>query len=228
MPLPPNNPSSDAHISDAEVASWADQIRREQRDTAPWHYVDIPVTAGKFDRERDGRGGDNVIDALNAQIKILSDKSGPREKRVEALKWVVHLVGDIHQPLHCAERGKDKGGNTRLVMYPGQREAQNLHKVWDTWLVREVVGRRKIAEVGDALAATIAPRNQKEWAKGTPESWANETHRVAVDVAYHDVPADGPPPALGKAYVERSRAAVVEQIERAGVRLAAVLNAALK
>lgn len=93
-----------AQISDAEVASWADQIRRERRETAPWHYVNIPHDAQGFDRQRDGRDGDNIIDALERQAKILPDKSAPREQRQEALKWVVHLVGDLHQPLHCAER----------------------------------------------------------------------------------------------------------------------------
>ena len=91
-----------AHISDAEVASWADQIRRERSNTAPWHYVDIPVTADVFDRTRDGKYGNNVIDAIEGQLKVLKDRSAPREKRQEALKFVVHFVGDIHQPAPTA------------------------------------------------------------------------------------------------------------------------------
>jgi hypothetical protein len=129
---------------------------------------------------------------------------------------------------HCAERDKDKGGNTQLVFYPGQREAQNLHKVWDTWLIRDLVARRRIADVADKLSSTLRAQQRKDWSKGAPETWANETHRVAVDVAYRDVPADGPPPTLSKAYIDRATPVVAEQIKRGGVRLAAVLNAALK
>jgi hypothetical protein len=83
-----------AQISDAEVASWADEIRRQERDTADWHYVNIPHDATSFDRKRDGRKGENVIDKLTEQTAILADRSQPKEKRAEALKWVVHLVGD--------------------------------------------------------------------------------------------------------------------------------------
>jgi hypothetical protein len=72
-----------AHISDAEVASWADEVRWQRSSTAPWHYVDIPVTADVFDRARDGKNGNNVIDA-NARLKVLADRSAPREKRQEA------------------------------------------------------------------------------------------------------------------------------------------------
>jgi hypothetical protein len=158
-----------AHISDAEVASWADQIRREQRSTADWHYVDIPYDARAFDRQRDGRRGENVIDKLTEQAAILADKSQPKEKRAEALKWVVHLVGDIHQPLHCADRHGDKGGNKRLVFFLERRQAVTLHAVWDTWIIREMVGRQKIAAFAEALDKKITAKQHKEWATGTPE-----------------------------------------------------------
>ena len=78
------------------------------------------------------------------------------------------------------------------------------------------------------MAKTVTAQQRKDWAKGGPESWANETHRIAVDVAYRDVPPDGPPPTLSKAYVDRATPVAVEQIKRAGVRLALLLNAAVK
>jgi len=199
-------------------------VRRERENTAPWHYVDIPTTAEKFDRKRDGN---NVIDAINAQLKVLSDKKAPREKRVEALKFVVHFMGDLHQPLHCAERDKDKGGNGRLVFYSGQHRAVNLHAVWDTWILRDMMGKKRVADYADTLSV-ITPSQKKEWVKGNPETWANESHRAAIYVAYKDVPADGPPPTLSKAYIDRATPVVAEQIKRAGVRLAQVLNAAMK
>jgi hypothetical protein len=74
------------NISDAEVASWADEVKRERRETADWHYVNIPAEALTYDAKRDGRRGENVIDKLSEQAKVLADESAPREKRVEALK----------------------------------------------------------------------------------------------------------------------------------------------
>jgi hypothetical protein len=95
-------------------------------------------------------------------------------------------------------------------------------------LVREIVQRRPTAQVADALSKTITANQRKEWAAGTPVAWANESHRVAVEKVYAVVAEGGDPPQLGREYVTRSTAVVVEQIKRAGVRLAALLNAALK
>src|SRR4051794_22308701 len=75
---------ADVGISDAEIANWADQIRRERRETAPWHYVDIPTTQPSYDAERDGNAGENVIDAIDRFEKVLTDKSKPKEERAEA------------------------------------------------------------------------------------------------------------------------------------------------
>jgi hypothetical protein len=214
-----------ANISDAEVVNWADEIRRERRETAPWHYVNIPVDDPKgFNRARDGCDGDNVIDAVDRQMKVLADKTQPREKRAEALKFVVHFVADLHQPLHCAERNGDKGGNGRLVFFLDRRKADSLHYVWDTALVRELIGKRKIAEVADTLAKTITPKQRKEWAVGAAEQWVNESHGIAVEKIYATVVADGDPPKLGADYVNASTPVVAEQIKRARVRLAAILN----
>ena len=218
----------DANISDAEVASWADEIKRQRSNTAPWHYVDIPTDATAFDRARDGRNGNNVIDAIDKQAKILADKSASKEARAEALKFVVHLMGDLHQPLHCAERNKDRGGNTRLVFYPGHRAAVNLHAVWDTWLLTDAMQKKRAAEYAEVLDKRISAKEQKEWDAGTPETWANETHRVAVDAAYAGVPPDGDPPKLDQKYIDANKKVVEKQLQRAGVRLAGALKRAFR
>jgi hypothetical protein len=180
-----------ANVCDAEVVNWADEVRRERRETAPWHYVNIPYDAQGFDRERDGRKGDNVIDAIDRQTAILAGKAQPREKRQEALKFVIHFIGHVHQPLHCVDRNGDKGGNGRLVFFLDDRKADSLHYVWDTALVRELVGRKKIADVADTLSKTITVKQRKEWAATAPEPWANEAHRVAVNWCYLGIAADG-------------------------------------
>jgi hypothetical protein len=217
-----------ASIADAEIVSWADEVKRtERRDTADWHYVNIPVDDPKgFNRARDGRDGENVIDAIDRQVKVLADRSAPREKRVEALKFVVHLVGDVHQPLHCADRN-DRGGNKRLVFYPGRREAVSLHFVWDTLIVRDFVGKQKIADVAAAIGK-LNFINEREWPKGTPQDWANESRGFAYSAAYRGVDADGPPPRLSSNYVNQAISDLRPQFKRAGLRLATVLNAALR
>src|SRR6266513_1527370 len=123
-----------------------DQIRRERRETAPWHYVNIPIEADGFDESRDGKRGDNVIDRIEHFEHVLADTTASKEDRAEALKFLVHFVGDIHQPLHCADRNGDKGGNGRLVFYLDRQTAVNLHSVWDTSLLRSYMGSTRVAD----------------------------------------------------------------------------------
>ncbi len=214
----------DAQISDAEIASWADEIHRDHPDTAPWHYVDIPTTAATYDPKRDGNSGNNVIDAIETQAKILVDKSKPKNDRAEALKFLVHFMGDITQPLHCADRNNDRGGNSRLVFYPGQRQATNLHSVWDTALLKDDMHNRRVLDYAEALDKKITDKQRQDWARGTPEQWANESHRLAVEDAYAGIPEDGPPPRIDDNYIQKNEKVVEEQLEKAGVRLAAALN----
>ncbi|MFI5382106.1 MAG: S1/P1 nuclease [Tepidisphaerales bacterium] len=211
----------------ADIASWADEVRNQRKETAPWHYVDIPTEAAAFDEKRDGRDGNNIVDATERFRKILTDKSKPASERAEALKWVVHFIGDMRQSLHATERNGDKGGNTRLVFFLDQPRAVNLHRVWDSSILLREMGSTNVTVFASALNARISAAQAEEWTKGTPETGANESQAVAVKVAYADVPADGPPPKLGEQYVTRAQAAVDGQLQRAGGRLAEVLNRAM-
>jgi hypothetical protein len=218
----------DVHISDGDVASWADNIRREKRSTAPWHFVDIPVDAEKFDEKRDGENGNNVIDKINDFEKVLTDKTKSKEERAEALKYLVHFVGDVHQPLHCANRNGDKGGNGRLVFFEKRQRAVSLHSVWDsTILIQHKGSGTRNLSYANTLNAKITKKELEEWSMGTPEDWANESHKIAVDVVYKDVPADGNPPKLDEDYVDKAGKVIDEQLERGGVRLAELLNRSL-
>jgi hypothetical protein len=129
-----------AHLAD--VASWADEVRRDRPATSRWHYVDIPYDAYNYDAARDCQltdHGDCVIAEIARAEKVLSDTSQTKNDRTEALKFLVHFVGDMHQPLHSIERKDpatghgDAGGNTVRVTFFGQ--PANLHGVWDSGIV---------------------------------------------------------------------------------------------
>jgi hypothetical protein len=211
-----------------DVASWPDQIRQDRPETGPWHYVNIPVDATGYDAARDGKNGNNVIDAINKFEKVLGDPTAPLPERAEALKFVVHFCGDIHQPLHCADRDHDKGGNARLVFFLDRPMAVNLHACWDSWILLDSKGSTTSDSVyAGALNARISQAQADQWVKSTPLDWANESHQLAVDVVYKNVPEGGPPPKLTRDYVNAAKPVVDQQLEKAGVRLADVLNRVL-
>lgn len=216
-----------AGISDAEIANWADQIRQDRPETGPWHYVNISISSKGFEATHDSNNGNNVVDKVAELAKVVADKSQPKLKRAEALKFLVHLVGDIHQPMHCGDRN-DRGGNTRLVFFLEQPEAESLHRVWDSEILWHHKGPMRVADYADKLVANIDKNKSAKWTSGTPIDWANESMALSRDVAYANVPADGRPPKLDQAYVDKAADTVDEQLTKAGVRLAALLNRAAR
>jgi hypothetical protein len=208
----------------ASVSTWADDIRRKRPQTARWHYTNVPLDTAGFDAERDCPGAQCVVGALERQLELLRDPQRPRAARAEALRWVIHLVADLHQPLHCADRG-DKGGNALEVRW--FRRRSNLHKVWDSDILAEP--HRSTRQ----LVAALRERTSSEARASAPLKlaelreqlvrWVNEGQMLARDVAYA-VPASGQ---LDAAYYERAAPFVDRQLIRAGARLAQLLNAAL-
>jgi hypothetical protein len=219
----------------ADVASWADDWREPHPETAPLHFVDIPLDAPAYDAARDCPRGNCLIAALTSQVRILRDARAPLVERRRALRFVVHLVGDLHQPLHDATDtrapgGSDRGGNTvkaRLGLFDGDfpyhsPPTANLHGVWDV----DLVGSEHREQ--EAFVAQLArlPEPLARLQAGSFEDWANEAHALAREVAYAALP---PPDAagvrqLGQDYAARARPVVERQLQRAGVRLARVLN----
>ena len=98
--------SLDGHHRLDEVASWADEIRPQRRDTASWHFVDIPLAAPNYDATRDCANGNCVVAKIVDFTVVLANPTADQHARLEALKWVVHFVGDIHQPMHAEEDRK--------------------------------------------------------------------------------------------------------------------------
>jgi hypothetical protein len=204
------------------IASWPDELRESDPDlgkrTAAWHYVNLGEDDCHYDPPRDCRDGNCSVAALTVQTKVLADRNAPAAARLQALKFVVHLVGDAHQPLH-AGFARDKGGNTMQVNVDGQ--GSNLHSLWDSGLLRHT----GLDE--DALLAQIRalPRPAPGAGTGFPpdaSSWAGASCRIVRSPGFYPARAK-----LDPAYFATWTPVAEQQLRLAGVRLAAVLNAAL-
>jgi len=221
-----------------EIASWADEIKDYPwgRKLAAWHFDDVPLCEppepGKY-----CRNGRCASAQIEAHLALLKDRGATMRRRNEALKWVVHLVGDIHQPLHASDR-RDRGGNAVLVSFFGRTDNApygpiNLHAIWDVHLVQRLVAERG----GEAAiaGAAIAPAEKAAWEKGSLQDWVAESHALARDAVYPALRGAGscahPPQgivAVGEAYYANSAPIIEAQIRKAGIRLAKVLNQAFE
>ncbi len=110
----------------ADISTWADDIHHSRPNTGPWHYVNIPRGAAGYNAQRDCRHG-CVVSAIEQSLRLLQDRSKDRSVPQEALKWLVHLVADVHQPLHAI--ADNRGGNDAIVRFNGRQT--NLHRLWD-------------------------------------------------------------------------------------------------
>ena len=210
----------------ADVSTWADEVRRDRPESATWHYVNVPIAESKYHpRHEDPKGG--VVSKILDFQKIVADTSAPRLQRQEALKYLVHFLQDMHQPVHVGHRA-DRGGNDLQVQFFDQ--GSNLHRVWDSGLIEHSKNDKTDAEFEanrfQDLATKITPELADQWSKGTVEDWANES-LVAAKGAYLN-PLTGkelPKGAkLGQPYYEVNLPVAELRVEQAGVRLAAVLN----
>ena len=228
--------SPGARISDDKIANFADFVRHnphypQYANTAPWHFVDTPYEATSYDPDRDCKENACAVGKIEDLRKVLADKSAPHAKRQTALIFLVHLVGDVHQPLHCATRN-DRGGNMLAVTFLGQSGNHlNLHSVWDDNLVLACMGALDEIDYANRLNANMTAAQRTELAQGTTTDWANESHSLAVQKAYRDsndnpLPTEGTPN-LDQGYVDRGKGVVELQLRRGGVRLAKILNEAL-
>ncbi len=204
----------------ADVSSWADEYRRDHRETAPWHYINVPISEPKYDRKFEPAEG-CVVAKVDDFKAILADPATPRDGRIKALKFLIHFVQDMHQPVHVGHRD-DKGGNDLQVQFFDK--GSNLHAVWDSGLL-EKAGMPEQEYVA-LIEARITPEQASAWSKGETRDWAGESHEAAKS-AYRD-PASGAElkkgAKLGQAYQDANIATAELRVAQAGVRLAAILN----
>lgn len=195
----------------ASISTWADENR--SRETASWHYVNFPRDSGcVYVAPRDCPGSACVVGAIEQQEAVLASKA-PDVDRLQALKYLVHFVGDVHQPLH-AGYADDKGGNAFQLQFDGR--GSNLHAVWDSGLIRTRPGGLEALRKDMSAAATAGAD------KSTPAQWAEESCRVVASVGFY--PSGR---ILNASYAERMDAVLVGRLAAASSRLAGALNAAL-
>jgi len=205
------------------IASWADQVRSQRRETGPWHYIDIPIDKPHLDMARDCPKGDCVLAKIEDFQKALKDPATAPAARREALMFLVHFVGDMHQPLHCSDN-HDQGGNQVRVTFGGR--PTNLHSLWDSGLLD------KLPREEDLFAgySRDAAKHARKWSQGTIYDWAEEAHKAAQKVVYGKLPkvAAGAAEPIDSVYEKKADALIRIQVEKAGARLARVLNEALQ
>jgi nuclease S1 len=206
----------------AVVSTWADEIRPSRPETAPWHYIDIPLDASAFDPARDCPNGNCITAAIIRFVAVLRDDASSPDSKNEALRFVVHFVADLHQPLHCADN-HDRGGNDVHVTFFGANA--NLHSVWDTLLIERIDPDPE--SYAKRLDAALADSDISAFEQGTVEDWALESHVAAQKVAYGVLPR-GETLDLGTDYFRAAAPAVDLQLQKAGIRLASILNEALQ
>jgi hypothetical protein len=199
----------------AGVAAWADTIRDlpQYEHTGPFHYVRINDEHCVFDRARDCHEEACVVGAIQRYTEVLADKRRPRLERAEALKFVVHFVGDVHQPLHSGHRA-DRGGNQFQISLDG--EGTNLHSVWDYHVIRSADldfdgWMRRLQSV------PVAAR------RNSPAQWAEASCRKTNAEGFYP----RKPGTMSPAYLDANLDFAAQRLREAGAELAAVLERAL-
>ena len=199
-------------------SNWADEIRADRLQTTNWHFVNIEIGSKGYDPNRDCAHDDCVVAQINHDLAVLRDPKAEHAAKLEALRFLIHFVGDLHQPLHAADR-HDKGGNNLTVFLNGKRT--NLHRVWDEDLV-VALGSDPGAVAGN-IESGLAPQAEARMAAGTSANWANESFGLAAKEIYGRIPSRGQV-RLPRDYASREKSVVRQQLARAGIRLAMLLN----
>jgi hypothetical protein len=197
----------------AEIATWMDEIKSDDayNHTHDWHWVTIPDNEKYEQTEKNPKG--DVIAKIEELTKALKDKNRPEKEQQENLKYLVHLVGDLHQPLHVG-RGDDTGGNAIKVEWFGK--PSNLHRVWDSDMIDF-----QALSFSELTCFLGKPGKQqiKQLQSTTIRDWAYESMTYRPQV--YNLPADKK---LGYKYSYQNFDTVEQRLLQAGIRLAGLLN----
>ena len=220
------------------ASTWPDDIRRNNSpyDHPAWHYVDYPLIPPDFPFVAGRDPQDNILFGINESEKTLRDPAANPEQRAAALSWIIHLIGDIHQPLHCAELVTpqyplpegDRGGNLIFVSVGGN--PINLHAFWDR-LPGAIFSTPFAAESAGRIEREYPPSALPELAKDKdPVSWSLEGRTIAIESAYLNGKLPGSatdtktnPIPLPPDYLSKGKVIADQRVALAGYRLGAML-----
>ena len=229
----------------ASRTTWADKYRNAHRETAAWHFIDIeidqpevaaacfnfpPLAAGQA--ASTGPAQDCIVNKINEFFAELKNPATPPAERLLALKFLIHFIGDLHQPLHTADH-QDRGGNCVALSPSPDGHDNNLHAFWDVGAV-EALGH-SAAQIAAVLDAQITMVDMQTWDSGDTHSWTMESFALGSKEVYAlSQPATALPTcqapgaiALSPEYQARAAQDAALQLKRAAIRMAGLLNNAL-
>jgi hypothetical protein len=240
----------------ADAATWADDVRSSAKN-GPWHYIDIPRGASRGALAEFCGSDGCVTQAIVDQLAILKDNRADAHKRADALRYIIHFVGDLHMPLH-AVTNNDEGGNCVPVRYFRRRPQEhhesftpNLHALWDTAILERDMEGAEPPEYAEYLTLVFSADIPKWQAAGVHvDDWAWESYDYAESIVYGAlvpaVPVETAAPVhscadanhigermlhlhffAGQNYQDAAGPVVEERIAQAGTRLAMILNEAI-
>lgn len=247
-------------LADFTICSWPDfvrgdpEIERQYPHNQTWHFIDFdantPYREGTpFVLKNPVAGDDHIAAQIPRFAAILADTGRSRSDRFDALRFLVHFVGDLHQPFHCIDRNHDVGANFIPVNSFSGHYANNtardaaavgerlcLHSVWDDEMVAELrEGRPYLFSLVLSLDARLPRRLARSWLVGTARDWAVESYWIARRDGYYytdgtPIPDRRTPPGLNltcENYIDSHLPLARLQLQRAGIRLAHLINTAL-
>ena len=223
----------DCPVATIEQASvWADCIKPlgDRFSYAfSWHYQNVDV-CGAFDLKAACKDGNCVSAQIERTARLVADRSVPTRERLTALAFLVHFVGDLHQPMHAGDRG-DLGGNRVPANYGVIGGRANLHGIWDGWLAERAISTPPAGAA--ALLGQVPPADRARIASGTVEDWSREMWEKSGSQAYRSLLGDpcgaasAERPTLDEAEVRSLIPLVRENVLNGGLRLARLLDDAL-
>ena len=207
-----------------DVSTWADEVRSnpEYRNTSPWHYINLPLGLNRLDFEKQVRdmSQPNVYSALVQNEQQLLNPNTSRDQKIISLKLIVHFIGDLHQPMHVS-RAEDQGGNKIQVNYDGK--GTNLHALWDSRLLDHLgLGEDELAKQCD----NVTPQQIRQWQNQPLMDWVWESYQTSSQL-YSEIEQMNKK-VITEDYYQKHLPIIEDRIEKAGIRLAGVLNEIFK
>jgi hypothetical protein len=226
----------------ARAATWPDEIKSEPetyQHTYHWHYTTWPQEASEHSESNENSESGVLLKSISEQLTVLKDSKATKEQKIFALRFIVHLVGDLHMPLHVGA-GTDQGGNLCKVSFHGR--AMNLHSLWDEGMIEFT--KLSYTELANFISAGKSAKDLKAIAQGSVIDWARESKEIVPSVYPLEItPSQGPSavrsyckkdvqpeetPKLSFEYSYKFMPIVEQRLFKAGVRLAVLLNENLK